>query len=430
MEKLFELFYQTMGVCTDTRKIVKDCLFICLSGENFDGNQFANEALNLGAKFVIVDCQGLENNETIFYVKNSLSFLQKLANFHRKKFSIPIIGITGSNGKTTTKELMNCVLSKKYTTLATVGNFNNHIGVPLTLLNLKKEHELAIIEMGANKFFDIKELCEIAQPTHGIITNIGKAHLEGFIDFNGVLKTKKELYDSIENSNGVLFYNNDDEILKSILPNEINSVSYGTNNENFVFGELLSLNPFIEMKWSDENNLSQQLNSKLIGKYNFYNLLASICIGKYFNVSNDDISNALMNYEPSNNRSQIIKTAKNTLILDAYNANPTSMKSAIESFSMIDNSSKIAILGDMFELGNESKKEHQSIVELVIDLNLKCFFVGKYFYEFEHFKDEQVFFFENKKELHHYIDNKEINHSLVLLKGSRGVGLEEFVEKL
>ena len=428
MEKLFELFYQCTSICTDTRKIEKDCLFICLSGDNFNGNTFAQKALDLGSKFVISDDISFCTNENIFHVESSLKFLQKLAHFHRQKFKIPFIGITGSNGKTSTKELINAVLSKKFKVLATEGNFNNHIGVPLTVLKVNASHEVAIIEMGANKFKDIEELCLIAEPTHGIITNIGKAHLEGFKDFEGVLKTKKELFDSILKSKGIIFYNSDDEVLTSVLPLGIKTVSYGTNKKADIQGELCSLSPFVNMKWSSTDFQSNEIETSMIGKYNFYNFLAAISFGKFFHVDNEQISQAIKEYEPTNNRSQIQKTANNTLILDAYNANPTSMKSAIESFALIDNQNKMMVLGDMFELGLESKVEHELIVKMASDLKLKCYFIGSNFFQNEILKNDLIMFFKNKEDFKLKFSKQSFNNQLILLKGSRGIGLENLVE--
>lgn len=430
MENLFKLFYETTGVCTDTRKIEKDCLFVCLSGSNFNGNTFAEEALLKGAKYVISDDKNYLTKETIFFVENTLLFLQKLANFHRHKFQIPIIGITGSNGKTTSKELINCVLSKKYKTLATVGNLNNHIGVPLTLLNLNESHEIAIIEMGANKFKDIEELCQIAEPTHGIITNIGKAHLEGFLSYEGVIKTKRELYQAIEKVNGVLFYNGDDELLTNIIPENCQKISYGIKHSNVIQGELVELNPFVKMKWKTASFESELLQTGMIGQYNFYNFLAAVCIGNYFKVSENDISEAIASYIPSNNRSQIVKTTSNTIILDAYNANPTSMKSAIESFAMTEHHHKLAILGDMFELGHESDKEHQAIIELIKKNDLTAYFVGERFNQFKAEMNNNISFFETKEKLKERLNNEVLRDKLILLKGSRGIGLEEILEKL
>ena len=422
MKELFDLFYQTTGVCTDTRKIEKDCLFICLKGANFNGNTFAEQALKDGAKYVIVDEIEYQTNDSIFLVEDALLYLQKLANFHRLKFSIPVIGITGSNGKTSTKELINAVLSKQFNILATIGNLNNHIGVPLTLLRLNYSHEIAIIEMGANKFKDIEELCSIAEPTHGIITNIGKAHLEGFLNFEGVLKTKKELYDSISTAKGTIIYNIDDPILQNNLPPEVKTIAYGTSSNSFIRGELVNLSPFVELKWSYDNYQSELIKTQMIGKYNFYNYLAAISFGRCFGVTEEKINDAIANYSPENNRSQVKKTSNNTLILDCYNANPTSMKSALESFALINHPNKYFIIGDMLELGEESTKEHQAIADLTSQLNLKGASVGPIFSSLKNTSFEHQF--ASKAEAIVFYETHQINDYLVLLKGSRGIGLE------
>jgi UDP-N-acetylmuramoyl-tripeptide--D-alanyl-D-alanine ligase len=423
----FELFYETSGICTDTRNIQKDSLFICLKGANFNGNEFAEKAVDAGAKYVIADEKLFSNNEQIFLVENALEYLQKLANFHRKKFNFPIIGITGSNGKTTSKELISCVLSKKYKVHYTLGNLNNHIGVPLTLLQLNHTHEIAVIEMGANKFHDIQQLCEIAEPSHGIITNIGMAHLEGFINFDGVLRTKLELYDSVSSRNGCIFVNNDDSILTQNLPKNVELGSYAAENNATITGKLISLSPFVEMNWQKEGFESNVIQTQMIGKYNFYNFLAAVCIGNYFGVEETKISEAIAEYTPTNNRSQVQKTSKNTLILDAYNANPTSMKSALESFALVENSNKIAILGDMFELGNESTNEHQKIIDLISKLNLEAICIGHNFNSIKQDFDSKVKVFANKEEASIYIQNLQFENKLILLKGSRGIGLESIV---
>lgn len=418
----FELFYSTSGVCTDTRKIEKGCLFICLKGDNFNGNTFALQALEQGAKFVIVDEEEFANNETIFLVDDALKFLQNLANYHRLKFTIPIIGITGSNGKTSTKELINAVLSEKYSVLATIGNLNNHIGVPLTLLRITEKHEIAIIEMGANKFGDIAELCSIAQPNYGIITNIGKAHLEGFIDFEGVLKTKKELYDAVAQNGGTIIYNLDDEVLQNNVPQSIANFTYGQNERSDVYGELHKLTPFIEMMWGTESYSSPVLSMNMVGKYNFYNYLAAIAFGIQFGLEPEQINTGITNYSPTNNRSQVKKSIKNTLILDCYNANPSSMKSALESFALIENEHKLFIIGDMLELGDQSELEHKAIAELAESLKLKGFTVGP---RFKNIKSSTfIQQFETTSAMSDYLVNNPIADSVVLLKGSRGIGLE------
>jgi len=428
-QHLYDLFLNSSGICTDTRSIEKNSLFICIKGENFDGNTFSENALIAGASHVIAD------NPTYFTDKNkmtlvedSVTFLQQLANHHRKQFTIPVIGITGSNGKTTSKELINTVLSKKYNVLATQGNLNNHLGVPFTLLRLNKNHEIAIIEMGANKFKDIKELCDIAEPNYGIITNIGKAHLEGFGDFEGVKKTKKELYDAIEKSNGKLIVNLDDEILTSILPKSISTRTYGTQVQADIYGELESLSPFVEMNWSNANYKSSSLQTQMIGKYNFYNYLAAAAFGIEFEVTPEKISEAIKEYTPTNNRSQVKKTKLNTLILDCYNANPTSMKSALESFALIENENKLFIIGDMKELGKETFSEHQKVINQVESLGLTGYTVGK---EFSQFNSTAVLGnFESNQSIKNKFNNAPIAGKLILLKGSRSIGLEILEEVL
>jgi UDP-N-acetylmuramoyl-tripeptide--D-alanyl-D-alanine ligase len=380
------------------------------------------DALRLGAKYVIADNPEYALDSRIFLVDDALSYLQKLANYHRKKFDIPVIGITGSNGKTTSKELINAVLSAQYNTLATIGNLNNHIGVPLTLLRLNNNHEIAIIEMGANKPHDIKELCDIAQPNMGIITNIGKAHLEGFGSFEGVLNTKKELFDAVNEVDGLIIYNDDDEVLCENIPNTIRSKSYGIKSTNYVSGELIALNPFAKLKWKHENYCSPMIETQMIGKYNFYNFLAAISFGVHFNISPERINSAISNYEPTNKRSQVVKTTHNTLILDCYNANPTSMKSAIDSFALIEYPDKLAIIGDMLELGDESVTEHKNVLELLLKLDIPTITTGPIF---KQISDKHTIHSElNVNELAEFIKNNKIKDKLILIKGSRGIGLE------
>jgi len=424
MEKqLYELFINSKGISTDTREVNQDSLFICIKGENFDGNAFAENALDQGASHVILDNPAFYNpNRSMTLVKNSVEFLQKLANHHRNQFNIPIIGITGSNGKTTSKELINAVLSKKFNVLSTTGNLNNHLGVPFTLLRLTKDHDIGIIEMGANKFKDIEELCAIAEPNFGIITNIGKAHLEGFINFEGVIRTKKELYASVEKNAGKLIVNSDDEILLVNLPKTIEYRSYGSSKGADIKGELTNLSPFVEMKWETSDYSSPILHTQMVGKYNFYNYLAAAAFGIEFGVEPEKISDAIQEYSPTNNRSQVKKTANNTLILDCYNANPTSMKSALESFAMIDTEAKLFVIGDMKELGADSRDEHAKIIELIEELKLKGFTVGT---EFSQFNSESILsnFATNEAMKNHLIDSP-IKNNLILLKGSRSIGLE------
>ena len=425
MENLFQLFYQSSGVSTDTRKIKKDSLYIALKGENFDGNNFAEQAIELGAKYAIVDNKSFANESTIIHVQDSLIFLQKLSNFHRKKFDIPFIVITGSNGKTTSKELINAVLSRKYNVLCTAGNLNNHIGVPLTLLNLSEEHQIAIIEMGANKPKDIEELCLIAEPNYGIITNVGKAHLQGFLSFEGVIETKSELYSFIKNNQGKIVINGDDEILNNKANSfQLEKTTYGTLEGNQIVGELIQLNPFVELKWEKDSYCSPAIQTNLVGKYNFLNFLAAITFGTIFKVENEKINEAISNYVPTNNRSQVQKTERNTLIIDCYNANPSSMRLALESFKEIKHPNKLAILGDMFELGLESELEHKKIIDYCVENEIQFLTVGYFF------KKQNSDGFGDTSETIEHIKSKELSNNLILLKGSRGIALEKIIEFL
>lgn len=425
IENLHQLFIQSSGICTDTRNIVKDSLFLALKGDSFNGNKFAVNAIEEGCRYAIIDEEEYNVHTNCILVDNVLKTLQDLAHFHRMQFNIPVLGITGSNGKTTSKELIGAVISKKYNVLMTQGNLNNHIGVPLTLLQLNKKHRFAIIEMGANKPKDIKELVDIAVPTHGIITNIGAAHLEGFGSLMGVINTKKELYDYISKNNGVLFYNNDDEILKNILPSNTENNDYGTKEET-IKGELKELTPYVRFRWNFKSTYSSPiLTTKLVGKYNFTNFIAAACIGKYFKVDNDKIGKALENYTPTNNRSQITEIDSNTFIVDCYNANPTSMLSALESFVEITHSKKIAILGDMLELGHYSKEEHQKIINYLTKHNIKALLVGT---EFK--KLNPTFKTFNSVDELILSEDLKIKDSFILLKGSRGIKLEKILEDL
>ncbi len=422
LEKIYNLFYETSGVCTDTRKIKKDCLFICLKGDNYNGNEFAENAIKQGAKYVIIDQIEYKVNDNTILVDNALLFLQNLANFHRNKFKIPVIGITGSNGKTSSKELIKAVLAEKFNVLATEGNLNNHIGVPLTLLKIEKSHEIAIIEMGANKFKDIEELSEIARPNFGIITNIGKAHLEGFINFEGVLKTKLELFQSIKKNQGKIIINYNDLNLMNNIPENVDIITYGENEKADIIGKLINLSPFIEMEWKSKNYSSGKISTQMIGKYNFDNFLAAISFGICFGVSAENINKAISEYTPTNNRSQIKKTETNTIILDCYNANPSSMQSALESFAFINNPNKRIIIGDMLELGVESDQEHKNILNLIEKLELEGYTVGSHFSKS---KNEKYTNFKSTEEAIKYFTENKMDNTLILLKGSRGIGLEK-----
>lgn len=424
-EKLYTYFKQCNGVCTDTRKITSNSLFFCLKGENFDGNQFAHQAIDNGAKYVVVDDEKVATSEKFLLVKNVLEALQELANYHRKQFNIPVIGITGSNGKTTTKELIYTVLSKKYNTIATVGNLNNHIGVPLTLLTIQPSTEIAIIEMGANHLNEIEFLCRIAAPNYGLITNIGKAHIEGFGSYEGVIKTKSEMYDFVGQHQGKLFVNADDDLLMD-LSERLDKITYGVNSKhnNLTF---ISGNPVLKLIWNDI-----EITTHLYGKYNFPNVGAAIAIGNFFNVASEEIITAIQGYVATNNRSQLLEKKSNTFYLDAYNANPTSMNAAIDSFVEGEFGNKLLILGDMLELGEIAEKEHDFIVQRIIQSKLDAYLVGKHFRTLsKQYADyKNIHFFENFHEVISYLKTHPIENKNVLVKGSRGIQLERIVEEL
>lgn len=429
MEKLFDLFYQSTGVSTDTRKIEKDNLFVALKGENFNGNEYAQTAIEEGAKFAIVDEEQYANNTTIFLVPSGLEFLQKLAHHHRQKFDIPVIGITGTNGKTTTKELIAAVLSKKYSVLYTKGNLNNHIGVPLTLLQLNGEHEMAIIEMGASHVGDIKELTNIAVPNFGIITNIGHAHIEGFGSYENIIKTKTELYQAVSEVKGHLFLNAADEVLQSNLPSNCTYSTYSLNGSGMVNGEISAQNPFLSFEWARVDYTSTTITTQLVGKYNLLNILAAICIGRHFEVDSWSINRAIEEYHPTNNRSQLEKTANNTILIDCYNANPTSTTSSLENFAEMEGENKMFILGDMLELGKESAKYHQEIVSLCHRLKLQGIFVGNEYKKIAQ-QDDKMLCFASTVEVEQFLKTAAPKNNLILLKGSRGIGLEKLLPLL
>ena len=416
IKKLYSIFKQHPIVCTDSRKIIQGAIFFALKGEKFNGNKYALKAIQDGCRFAIIDEKEYETGQNTILVEDVLETLQQLAQFHRQQLALPIIGITGTNGKTTSKELINSVLSSELNCYATKGNLNNHIGVPLSLLEVNSKHEIAIIEMGANHQKEIEFLCNIAKPTHGVITNISRAHLEGFKNLEGVIKTKNELFQFIAKNKGRLFVNAEDELLLH-LSNTIERTTYGYKGD--IRGEITATTHLVHVNYKD--NI---IKSHLIGDFQFNNIMLAICIGDYFNISNDNMQQNIENYIPSNNRSQIIETKNNTLILDAYNANPSSMKAMILSFSKQDYTNKICILGDMLELGKYSKKEHQKITALCKTLNLNCYFIG------EEFKGINNNAFKNRRDFEEKIQKKTIKGKTILLKGSRGIGLEKLVEYL
>lgn len=427
LEELYSLFLETGNLTTDTRKIEPGYTFIALKGENFNGNYFADEALAKGARFAIIDDPAFATDTDMLLVDDTLITLQQLAHYHREHFKIPVIGITGSNGKTTTKELINAVLSCKYKVVSTAGNLNNHIGVPLTLLSVKPETEIAIIEMGANHEGEIAQLCQIARPGFGLITNIGKAHLEGFGGFEGVIRAKSELYTFIRESGGRIFINSDNELLMRLAGNTI-ALTYGAKAGAYCHGWPEESHPYAKVQWDSHEGLLE-INTKLIGGYNFENIMAAICVGQYFGVGINEISCAIRTYQPTNNRSQTINTEQNHIIMDAYNANPTSMKAAILNFRLVKSLAKMAIIGDMFELGDESAKEHAEIIRLLDESDFETvLLVGPKFGSIiipQHFMA-----FASPAEAKIWLKGNPIKGHTILVKGSRGIHLEELVDAL
>lgn len=418
IEDLYEHYLQASSVCTDNRKLTKDCIFFALKGPNFNANKFALDAINSGARLAVVDDPKLKDEENCFYVPDVLESLQELAKHHRKQLTIPVIGITGSNGKTTSKELIREVLATTYKVLATKGNLNNHIGVPLTVLEIDHTVEIAIVEMGANHVGEIATLCEICQPNFGLITNIGEAHLEGFGGIEGVIKAKTELYKHLDKRKGLIFVNSDDPLLMD-QAKDMESLSYGSTgmvqySEAFADG-------FCAVKWNE-----LMVRSQLIGSYNAANLGAAIAIGQQFEVDPALIIEAIEGYAPGNQRSQLMLTDKNKLIVDAYNANPSSMMAAINEFAANSFPNKLLILGDMFELGDYSKEKHAEVVALLRSKSLEAILIGEAFHEVAgHFLS-----FKETANAASYLIEKDLRCYTILLKGSRGMQLESLIDCL
>lgn len=430
---LYNHYLKHPTICTDTRAVTAGAIFFALKGDNFNANTFAEKALEAGCSLAIIDDINYQKDERYFLVDDVLQTLQLLANHHRKQLHIPIISITGSNGKTTSKELLNAVLSQKYNVLATKGNLNNHIGVPLTLLSITAQHEMAIVEMGANHQGEIAMLCTIAEPDFGMITNIGKAHLEGFGGVEGVIKGKSEMYKYIKQKQGKLFVNGDNELLKK-LSEGMDRILFGTSDSFDLTGVFVESNPFVKFKYkvkADSKSLTDKpvIETQLIGNYNFENMLAAACVGNYFNVSDELIKKGLETYVPSNNRSQVMQTKRNVLLLDAYNANPSSMSVAIENFAALDQPNKMVVLGDMLELGTDSDKEHEAIVHLLKKKNiLNAILVGPYFNKVASLMNAKTFL--NSEDAMNYLKEQGIDNYTVLIKGSRGIKLEKVVDAL
>ena len=423
IQYIHSLFLKCESVSIDTRKIGANSFFVAIKGERFDANTFAKEALEKGASYVVIDDTSYYIDERTVLVDDSLVALQELAKFHRDYLKLPIIALTGSNGKTTTKELIQVVLSKKYNTKATVGNFNNHIGVPLTLLSFTSDTEIGIVEMGANHKKEIEFLCDLAKPDYGYITNFGKAHLEGFGGVAGVIEGKSEMYHYLSQNDKLAFINLEDpiQVEKSKL---LKSFSFGLNKENAdVFISNVKANPFVEIEYSEIT-----IHSHLIGLYNANNLNAALAIGKYFGVDDTSIKQALESYIPENNRSQLLIKESNEIILDAYNANPSSMAVAIANFLQLEKPNKIMILGDMF--GNESQKEHKELVDsLLEEYSVQCFFIGSAFFE-NRIDKSNFYFYDSFDAFSNYLKTIKISNSTFLIKGSRGMALERTLDFL
>ncbi len=443
-EQLYQLYLQHPGISTDTRKIATGSLFFALKGDNFDANTFAKQALNSGAAYAIIDNPAYKINDQSLLVADVLTALQDLARHHRKQLNIPVIGLTGTNGKTTTKELINAVLSQHFTTLATQGNLNNHIGVPLTVLNINASHQVAIIEMGANHIKEIELLCSIAQPTHGLITNVGKAHLEGFGSVEGVKIAKGELYDYLSREVrksgspevGIAFINSNSSALMEMQASRkfaTPPVFYGDAIDDLVSGEITENAPLLSLRWTNNSSgESYTIKTQLTGAYNLDNILAAICIGVYFKLPPSEINKGIESYQPQNNRSQIVQMATNTLICDYYNANPSSMMVAIENIEKITAKHKVLILGDMFELGNESTAEHKAIIEKSLSIPVdKRIFIGQDFKQASltmNHESSTMNFYPNVEDAIAGVKTHPIKNSTILIKGSRGMALERLVE--
>jgi UDP-N-acetylmuramoyl-tripeptide--D-alanyl-D-alanine ligase len=427
VENLYSLFLQHPEISTDSRQIPEGAIFFGLKGDHFDGNEFAGYAIDKGASFAIIDDFRYRIDDHCILVKNVLASLQQLANHHRNQFRIPVLAITGTNGKTTTKELIHAVLSKKYQTLSTTGNLNNHIGVPLTLLNLKPETEIAIVEMGANHPGEIDLLCRIAEPTHGIITNIGKAHLEGFGGFEGVISTKTELYRFLKSRQGIAFVNTGNPLLVQHTGG-MKVIPYETIQITSIDEQIHPEDPYLKMGIKIDGQ-EIILSTKLFGRYNAENILAAACIGHFFGVEPEKLKEAIESYQPQNNRSQVLQTRSNLLILDMYNANPDSMEPALQNFAGSPHIRKVLILGDMLELGSECDKEHQNILELIEKLGFtEVYLVGPVFTKLN--TKREWLCFQDSELARMWLDYHRLTDATILLKGSRGIKLEKLVDLL
>lgn len=421
IDQLYGIFLRHPVISTDSRKIIPGSLFFALKGEQFDGNLFVSEALEKGAAYVVTSHPGPAPDDRYLLVADPLIALQEIAAHHRRQFSFPVIAVTGTNGKTTTKELITAVLSKKYNCLSTEGNLNNHIGVPLTLLKIRPETGIAVIEMGANHAGEIDRLCKIAQPNFGIITNIGKAHLEGFGSFGGVIAAKSELYRHIAREGTMLFVNRDDALLNE-LAEGIPQIQYSSPDHSCYQGQLVSSDPFVVLDLIG-TTAKTRINSRLFGAYNFYNILAAASIGNFFGVRVEAIKEAIEGYTPVNNRSQVVQGKRNLLILDAYNANPSSMAAALQNFARSGYADKMIILGDMLELGTESVHEHREILRMAAELGLHdALFIGPVFASLPGTDPSRIF--GSSQAAREYLLAYPFSGKTILIKGSRGMKLE------
>ncbi|QJW91130.1 UDP-N-acetylmuramoyl-tripeptide--D-alanyl-D-alanine ligase [Spirosoma taeanense] len=430
-EQLYHKFQECTGVSTDTRRITPDCLFVALKGANFDGNQFAEQAIASGARYALIDDPAVAERmpDRCLLVTDGLLALQDLARYHRQTLTIPIIGLTGSNGKTTTKELIAAVLSKNLRTYATTGNLNNHIGVPLTLLAVNEQHEIAVVEMGANHQKEIELLCSIAQPTYGLITNVGKAHLEGFGGIEGVRKGKGELYDFLARNGKTVFINSRDTVLTAMYRERLKTLRSETTFAEAIFYpgdpiELLQESPVVIYR----DAAGREVTTHLPGRYNFDNMLAALAIGQYFGVSPEEANRAIADYNPTNNRSQLIQKGSNTVLLDAYNANPSSMVAAIRQFAAMPARRKAVILGDMFELGEESEAEHAALGKLIAESNFDLVILAGKDMKFALGALPKAYYFPDKFSLHNWVMDNPMTDTHILIKGSRGISLESVVQ--
>lgn len=428
-EQLYQRYRESGTVSTDTRNIVPNSIFFALKGERFNANEFAAQALESGAKWAVVDESKYVADERYVLVEDVLTTLQELARYHRRQLHIPFIGITGTNGKTTTKELLYAVLSQRFKTYATKGNLNNHIGVPLTLLSIDDSIEMAVIEMGANHQQEIAFLCDIAAPTHGLITNVGKAHLEGFGSFEGVKKAKGELYDFLKTHDGVLFLQGDNEYLREMETQRgiLKVVRYGFSPTNDIVGRLEYANPLLGVSWKIRDaEMFHTIQTQLTGSYNTENILAAVAVGRFFGIDDTQINQGIVTYTPTNNRSQITKTAQNVVIADYYNANVSSMEAALANLAVIEAEHKVIVLGDMFELGEDAAKEHRYIIDRALALDAdRTIFVGEAFYAHQNTKAEFYATTDSAKEA---LRERPVVDSTVLLKASRGMAFEKLMD--